>query len=545
MSDIREHSATSNWVRVLLKNSSTGVPLTGLAYNSSGLIISTICDVEASATAYTVAGSNVETISTLGTFAAPSANKCRFKEVDATNHPGIYEIQIADARFSVANAKRIVISWSGATNLLSGSYEIVLDPDVNTNKLGGTAQTGRDIGASVLLSAGTGTGQLDFTSGVVKSNLVQILATALTETAGYLAAGFKKFFNIASPTSTMNQITLVDTTTTNTDMRGTDSAALASELAKVPKSDGSTTWNATAVAQVQSGLATSTEVTAIQNNTRVVRVVPTVIERPDSGTVTYRIELLLYDATGNMEAPDSAPTIALVDQGGTDLSARLDSATMALVSTGRYRATYTATSTDDLEQLVWTFSVVEGGATRLYGNTSLIVDTSAVDFTAADRTKLESLHSDWVDGGRLDLLIDAILEDTGTSLPALMAASALRTALGLASANLDTQLGNLPTNAELAAAVAAVTATGIDAATATKIADYVLRRGYAAARASSDGDAVAFRSLLGAIAKQVNKIDASGGSNLLIKHEDDSTTFGTQAMTGDAGADPIVTPDTT
>lgn len=545
MSDIREHSATSNWVRVLLKNSSTGVPLTGLAYNSSGLIISTICDVEASATAYTVAGSNVETISTLGTFAAPSANKCRFKEVDATNHPGIYEIQIADARFSVANAKRIVISWSGATNLLSGSYEIVLDPDVNTNKLGGTAQTGRDIGASVLLSAGTGTGQLDFTSGVVKSNLVQILATALTETAGYLAAGFKKFFNIASPTSTMNQITLVDTTTTNTDMRGTDSAALASELAKVPKSDGSTTWNATAVAQVQSGLATSTEVTAIQNNTRVVRVVPTVIERPDSGTVTYRIELLLYDATGNMEAPDSAPTIALVDQGGTDLSARLDSATMALVSTGRYRATYTATSTDDLEQLVWTFSVVEGGATRLYGNTSLIVDTSAVDFTAADRTKLESLHSDWVDGGRLDLLIDAILEDTGTSLPALMAASALRTALGLASANLDTQLGNLPTNAELAAAVAAVTATGIDAATATKIADYVLRRGYAAARASSDGDAVAFRSLLGAIAKQVNKIDASGGSNLLIKHEDDSTTFGTQAMTGDAGADPIVTLDTT
>lgn len=545
MSDIREHSATSNWVRVLLKNSSTGVPLTGLAYNSSGLIISTICDVEASATAYTVAGSNVETISTLGTFAAPSANKCRFKEVDATNHPGIYEIQIADARFSVANAKRIVISWSGATNLLSGSYEIVLDPDVNTNKLGGTAQTGRDIGASVLLSAGTGTGQLDFTSGVVKSNLVQILATALTETAGYLAAGFKKFFNIASPTSTMNQITLVDTTTTNTDMRGTDSAALASELAKVPKSDGSTTWNATAVAQVQSGLATSTEVTAIQNNTRVVRVVPTVIERPDSGTVTYRIELLLYDATGNMEAPDSAPTIALVDQGGTDLSARLDSATMALVSTGRYRATYTATSTDDLEQLVWTFSVVEGGATRLYGNTSLIVDTSAVDFTAADRTKLESLHSDWVDGGRLDLLIDAILEDTGTSLPALMAASALRTALGLASANLDTQLGNLPTNAELAAAVAAVTATGIDAATATKIADYVLRRGYAAARASSDGDAVAFRSLLGAIAKQVNKIDASGGSNLLIKHEDDSTTFGTQAMTGDAGADPIVTLDRT
>jgi len=344
----------------------------------------------------------------------------------------------------------------------------------DTVAISGTVQTARDIGASVLLSAGTGTGQLDFSSGVVKSNLVQVIATALTETgAGYLAAGFKKFFDVASPTSTMNLITAVTTATNLTNlpakvlkyfqllfrkdaaiatdnatelteinadggsgagaydnttdsqegirdtaplgtaMRGTDNAALASELAKVPKSDGAVTWNATAVAQVQNGLATSTEVTAIQNNTRVVRVVPTVIERPDAGTTTYRIELLLYDAVGNMEAPDSAPTIALVNQGGTDLSARLDSTTMALVSTGRYRAVYTASSTDDLEQLVWTFSVVEGGATRLYGNTTLIVDTTAVDFTAADRSKLEAINSDWTDGGRLDLLIDAIIARIG------------------------------------------------------------------------------------------------------------------------------------
>jgi hypothetical protein len=82
--------------------------------------------------------------------------------------------------------------------------------DANTVKLGptgaGTAQTARDIGTSVLLSSGTGTGQLDFTSGVVKANLAQILATALTETAGLLAGGFKKFFNVATPTGTVNSI---------------------------------------------------------------------------------------------------------------------------------------------------------------------------------------------------------------------------------------------------------------------------------------------------------------------------------------------------
>ena len=89
--------------------------------------------------------------------------------------------------------------------------------DANTVKVGpsgsGTAQTARDMGASVLLSAGTGTGQLDFASGVVKSNLSQILGTALTETAGQLAAAFKKFFNIATPASTMDSLTLVATAT--------------------------------------------------------------------------------------------------------------------------------------------------------------------------------------------------------------------------------------------------------------------------------------------------------------------------------------------
>jgi hypothetical protein len=77
---------------------------------------------------------------------------------------------------------------------------------VNAVQLGATAQTGRDIGASVLLSTGTGAGQLDFTSGVVKSSLVQILGTALTETSGQIAAAFKKFFDKATPTGTINSI---------------------------------------------------------------------------------------------------------------------------------------------------------------------------------------------------------------------------------------------------------------------------------------------------------------------------------------------------
>lgn len=69
----------------------------------------------------------------------------------------------------------------------------------------GTGQINLSSGA-VPIQAGTGAGQLDFTSGVVKANLVQILGTALTETAGYLAAGFKKFFNVALPNLTTGGI---------------------------------------------------------------------------------------------------------------------------------------------------------------------------------------------------------------------------------------------------------------------------------------------------------------------------------------------------
>jgi hypothetical protein len=108
----------------------------------------------------------------------------------------------------------------------------------------------------------------------VSANLVSILGTALTETAGYLAAGFKKFFNVQTPvltvasveqtkdagtlhdfnpaSDTVARVTLVDTCTANTDMRGTN---------------GAYTGTPPTVNQIQSGLATSAEITALNDIT--------------------------------------------------------------------------------------------------------------------------------------------------------------------------------------------------------------------------------------------------------------------------------------
>lgn len=92
-------------------------------------------------------------------------------------------------------------------------------------------------------------------------------------------------------------------------------------------------------------------------------------------------------------------------------------------------------------------------------------------------------------------------------------------------------------------ATGGIAAASIASAAAAKIADVVLRRSWASASASSDGDTLGFRSLLGAVAKLVNKVAVSG-STLTVYKEDDATALGTQTVTADAAAEPIVSVDT-
>lgn len=108
--------------------------------------------------------------------------------------------------------------------------------DTNVTHIGDQSQTARDIGASVLLSSGTGTGQVSLSSGLVTlAGVTHTNAVIPTVTnTGTLAGAATVVLTDASLTSakfaagaTIPRCTLVDTTTTNTDMRGTDNAALA------------------------------------------------------------------------------------------------------------------------------------------------------------------------------------------------------------------------------------------------------------------------------------------------------------------------------
>lgn len=80
--------------------------------------------------------------------------------------------------------------------------------DVNTVQLAGTAQTGRDIGASVLLSSGTGTGQVSLSSG-------QVTVSTNNDKTGYSISGTKTTLDALNDVSAATVNAQVDTALTD------------------------------------------------------------------------------------------------------------------------------------------------------------------------------------------------------------------------------------------------------------------------------------------------------------------------------------------
>jgi len=127
--------------------------------------------------------------------------------------------------------------------------------------------------------------------------------------------------------------------------------------------------------------------------------------------------------------------------------------------------------------------------------------------------------------GKVDTLdgnVDSILVDTDTTIPGLIAglndldAAGVRTAIGLSSANLDTQLDGIPT--------------------ALENADALLNRDMSAV---SDTNG---RSPLNALRFLRNKWSVAG-TTLTVTKEDDTTSAWTATLTADASANPVVVSD--
>jgi len=157
--------------------------LTALAYNTASLTCHYHRQGAAAEEAVTLADM------TLGTFASGG-----FKELDATNCPGLYQFCPPDAALATG-AAYCDVTFKGAANLAQEVVRIHLSP--------ATQVAGMDT--DVLTAAA-------------------VKADAVTK----IQAGLSTF---DPATDVVAHVTLVDTTTTNTDMRGTDGAATAIGLA--------------------------------------------------------------------------------------------------------------------------------------------------------------------------------------------------------------------------------------------------------------------------------------------------------------------------
>lgn len=224
--------ATSVILDIFVQDSSStiGAGLTGLVFNSGSLTCYRARSDDGNAGGTSIALATA----TLGTWATGG-----FKEKDATNMPGWYEFGIPNNALA-SGSNFCALLFKGATNMVPLPVLIQLTTiDLqDAVRAGLTALPNANAeAAGGLFTRGSGAGQINQqANGQIDSNVARwlntavtaaqagipdvalkaILSTTLTETAGQIAAAFKQFFDVGTPTGTMKAITAVGTLTTYT-----------------------------------------------------------------------------------------------------------------------------------------------------------------------------------------------------------------------------------------------------------------------------------------------------------------------------------------
>lgn len=199
--------ATSQSIDIWIKDSSSGVGagLTGLLYNSAGLVWY-YHRPGGSPTAITLA-----TLATITTAWSSGG----FKEVDGTNMPGMYRIDVPDAVIA-SGVDRVYMELKGATNMEPVPIEIILtamDPQ-DAVRAGLTALPNANAeAAGGLYTRGSGAGQINQgTNGQIDANAAKIAGTTAVLTGGILDVNAKTAdAAVATQVATSVWATVLDT----------------------------------------------------------------------------------------------------------------------------------------------------------------------------------------------------------------------------------------------------------------------------------------------------------------------------------------------
>lgn len=198
-----------------LVDSTTGLPKTAIVYTD---VTASYCRSRGARVAITPA-----------TLASASAaySSGGFILVDDANQPGVYRFDVPNAAFATGVEEVVVTVKATGCRTVSRSFTLT-DISMQTAKVPATIATGdiADIDA-------TRAAKIDNLDATISSRGTSTL-TQTQVTGGAYALNSSSFafnsamdFTTAQKAATLARVTLVDTTTTNTDMRGTDNAALA------------------------------------------------------------------------------------------------------------------------------------------------------------------------------------------------------------------------------------------------------------------------------------------------------------------------------
>jgi hypothetical protein len=248
---------------------------------------------------------------------------------------------------------------------------------VDVGKIAGTTQTARDLGAGVNVNAvnndaGAAVGAANFFSG---------MSGVAGSSDGLLGLGAAFDGNSVIPASL--------------------SGAQATYLANL---------------NIGGLVAGQSDIQGITQAQRVRVMPPPQMERPDDSTpVAYRVWIYVYNEQHRAEDLDAVPTVTAENNAGTDRSSNLGTVTKESGTTGIYYVDYTVEQADAVEGIVFKVTATEDGVPTRYAQSSFVVDTTAVDYTAADRARDDALAARATEDRLAKLDVAGTLAHTGNA----------------------------------------------------------------------------------------------------------------------------------
>lgn len=199
----------------------------------------------------------------------------------------------------------------------------------------------------------------------------------------------------------VSRVTLVDTTTTNTDMRGTDNALLVTSYLAPDNSGISTLLTRLSATRasfldnlnINGPVASQADINAINQSAsrRIILTTLQQLERPESNSTSYQIEARTFDGDGAAVNADSSPTLTPIGMLTGSLATNLSSVTNT--ATGVYRWTYSVSSAATLEQIRFDFSASISSSTFTIAAYSAVVDLVSATWTTTDSNRLNAIYN--------------------------------------------------------------------------------------------------------------------------------------------------------